>query len=115
VFKSATDVAGNVGLISGLIIAQNRDTREIGLGLAAAGLLSKIVSAATTPAADTRAWDNLPQYLSFAAVPLPPGEHQATVEFLDPSGRPLTNLTRTMTINVKTDRDTVVFLSDRRS
>jgi predicted small secreted protein len=115
VFKSATDMAGNVGLIGGLIVAQHRDTREIGLGLVAAGLLSKVVSAATTPAADTRAWDNLPQYLSFAAVPLPPGEHEATVEFLDVGGRPLANLTKKITINVQADKDTVVFVSDRTS
>jgi hypothetical protein len=115
VFKNATDAAGNIGLIGGLAVASHRDTREIGLGIAAAGLVSKLVSAATTPAADTRAWDNLPNYLSFAAVSLPHGEHVATVEFLDQSGRPLAKLTKKITINVPEDRDAVVFISDRTS
>ena len=117
VFKNATDVAGTVGLIGGLSMAAagHGATQEAGLGLAAAGLVSKIFSAVTTPAADTRSWDNLPQYLSFAALELPPGQHSATVEFLDGSGRPVPNLTRTVTFTVVPDKDTVVFLSDRRT
>jgi hypothetical protein len=118
VFKSATDTAGNVGLIGGLGLAvagHNDATREAGLGLAAAGLVSKIIAAATTPAADTRSWDNLPQYLSFAAIQLPPGQHNATVEFLDASGRPVVGLTKNVTINVVPHKDSVVFVSDRQS
>jgi hypothetical protein len=114
VFKSATDVAGTAALISGIVVAQNRNTQEAGLGLIAAGLLGKIVSAATTPAADTRAWDNLPQYLSFAALPLAPGQHTATVEFLDSNGLVIPRFTKTVTLNVAAPpRDTVVFVSDR--
>ena len=94
--------------------AQNRRTQEAGLGLALAGLVSKVVSAATTPAADTRAWDNLPQFLCFAATSLPPGQHPATVEFLNASGAPLPALTKTLTVMVTSStRDTVVFLSDK--
>jgi hypothetical protein len=118
VFKSATDIAGNVGLIGGLTMAAaggNQTTREAGLGLAAAGLISKIVSAVATPAADTRSWDNLPQFLSFAAIPLPPGQHSATVEFLDAGGRPVPGLTKNVTLNVVPNKDTVVFISDRPS
>jgi hypothetical protein len=113
VFKATTDTAGNVALISGAIVAQNRHTQEAGLGLLAFGLVSKIVSASTTPAADTRCWNNLPQYLSFAAVQLPSGQHTATIEFLDATGRPLPTLKKTATINVSPTRDTVVFLSDK--
>ncbi len=116
VFKSATDTAGNVALIGGLgtaALSDNRTAQEVGLGVALAGLVSKIVSAATVPAADTRAWENLPRYLSFACVPLPPGQHVATVEFLDASGRVIPNLTKTITVNITTtDRDKVVFVSD---
>jgi hypothetical protein len=118
VFKSATDVAGDVGLVGGITMAAvGRDsaTREAGLGLAAAGLVSKIVSAVTTPAADTRSWDNLPEYLSFAAVTLPPGQHSATVEFLDAAGRPVAGMTKNVTLTVVSGRDTVVFVSDRRT
>ncbi len=87
VFKSATDTAGNVALIGGLTtaaVSDNRTAQEVGLGIAVAGLVSKMVSAATVPAADTRSWENLPHYLSFVNVPLPPGQRVATVQFLVP-------------------------------
>ena len=116
VFKSATDTAGNVALIGGLAtaaVSDDRTVQGVGLGIAAAGLVSKIVSAATMPEADTRSWDNLPHYLSFASLPLPAGQHVVTVEFLDPAGRVLPSLTKTVTLNITTtDRDKVVFISD---
>ena len=114
VFKSATDIAGNVGLIGGLVLAQNRGTREAGLGLAAAGLISKIVSAATTPEADVRAWDNLPQYLSFASISLAPGQYTARIEFLDSPASPIARSTRQATFTVGAARkDVVIFVSDQ--
>jgi hypothetical protein len=116
VFKSATETAGNVALIGGLATAAasgDRTTQQVGLGIALAGLVSKIISAATVPAADTRTWDNLPQYLSFASVPLPVGQHVATVQFLSPAGQVRANLTKTLNLNITTtNRDTVVFVSD---
>ena len=79
-----------------------------------AGILSKVVSEATTPEADIRAWDNLPHYLSFANVPLPPGTHTATIEFLDASNRVLANRTKTVTFEVPADgKDKVIFVSDQ--
>jgi hypothetical protein len=116
VFKSSTDTFGNVGIIGGAILASNRGTQEAGLGLLAAGVLSKVVSAATTPRADTRAWDNLPGYLSFVALELPPGPHEAVVEFVDAAGNVLPSYTKTLTFNVSSEgTDTVLFVSDRKS
>jgi hypothetical protein len=115
VFKATTDAAGDVGIIGGAIAAQSRDhtTQDVGLGILAAGIVTKIVSGATTPAADTRGWDNLPHYLSFAALELPPGPHTATIEFLNRDGQPVPNLTKNITINVPDDKhDKVVFVSD---
>jgi hypothetical protein len=116
VFKSTTDIAGNVALIGGLTtaaVSRDRTAQEVGLGVAFAGLVSKVVSAATVPAADTRSWDNLPRYLSFVSLPLPLGQHVATIQFHDPAGQVLPNLTKTITINITTtDRDKVVFVSD---
>jgi hypothetical protein len=116
VFKSTTDTIGNVALIGGLTTAamsRDRTTQEVGLGIALAGLVSKVVSGATTPAADTRSWDNLPRYLSFVSLPLPLGQHVATIQFHDSAGQVLPNLTKTITINITTtDRDKVVFVSD---
>ena len=114
VFKKSTDVAGDVALISGAVLATDRRTDEAGLGLLAFGLLSKIVSATTRPAADVRAWDNLPQYLSFAAVSLPPGPHVATAEFLDERRQPIPNLTKTINFTLAASaRDIVIYVNDQ--
>jgi hypothetical protein len=116
VFKSTTDTAGNVAMIGGLATAaasNDRTVQGVGLGIAAVGLLSKLVSSATVPEADTRTWDNLPRYLSFVCVPLPVGQHVATIQFLGPGGQVQPNLTKTVTLNITTtDRDKVVFVSD---
>jgi len=115
-FKRTTDVVGDVGLVSGLVLATRKDTEVAGLGVAAAGLLSKIVSASTRPEADIRSWDNLPLFLSFAALELPPGPHTVTVDFLDEGNRLLAGQTKTITINVPAaPADKVVYVSDKSS
>ncbi len=117
VFKSSTDAAGTAGIVSGVVLAGSRDrtTREVGLGLAAAGLFSKILSASTTPQADTRSWESLPLFLTFAALEVPPGSHTATVEFLDANRNVIGTLTKTITLNVPASGDKVVFVSDKSS
>jgi tetratricopeptide (TPR) repeat protein len=123
VFKGATDAAGDAALVGAAIAqgaAEERRRRgQSGEGpdhaaaaLAVAGVISKAVSAATIPAADTRTWDNLPQYLSFAALSLPPGPHPARLEFFDAQGRLLPEFSRNLTITVNPAGDTVVFLSE---
>jgi len=114
VFKATTSAAGDAALVGGLALATHNQTQEAGLGLAAAGLLSKLISAATTPAADTRCWDNLPQYLSFAALRLAPGQHTATVEFLDDGGSPIASSTKTISFDLSdAKREAVLFVSDK--
>jgi hypothetical protein len=119
VFKSATDAAGNAAIISGAVLAGagaggHSAADEVGAGLIVAGVLSKIVSAATTPHADTRTWDSLPLYLSFGSMQLPPGPYTATVEFLDPQRRAIAGLTKTVTFTVPNgSRDTVIYVSDK--
>jgi type 1 fimbria pilin len=117
VFKSTSDNFGTAGILSGGILAgtQRGAAQGVGLGLLAAGVLSKIVSSATTPEADTRAWDNLPQYISFAALDLAPGPHTATVEFTDAYGNVIPNLTKTVNFSISAGHDTVVFASDHTS
>ncbi len=118
VFKGTTDTIGDAAIISGAILADGRHRRrnssadEIGAGLLLAGVASKLISAATTPEADIRAWDNLPQFISFAVLKMSPGEHVVTVEFNDAGGNANPNLTKTITVNVPADRDKVVFVSD---
>jgi tetratricopeptide (TPR) repeat protein len=122
VFKSGADTFGNVALIGGGVAAMQHSGRhdmgdEIGLGLVAAGVLSKILSAATTPQADTRAWDNLPQFVSFTALQLPPGTYNGTVDFTDAAGNIIAGLTKnfTFTTPAPNGHDAVLFLSDKSS
>jgi hypothetical protein len=94
VFKQTTSTIGDAALIGALGTAQygrGQDADKAALGLAAVGLISKLASAATTPGADTRMWDTLPQYLSFTALELAPGEHEAVLNFYDASGGVIMN------------------------
>ena len=112
VFKGATDAVGDAALVGGLILAQDRKTQEVGLGLAAFGLVSKLVSSATTPQADTRAWDNLPKFLAFGSLNLPPGKHELSVEFLNDERQVVPRFSQRIPIQVNGGgRDTVVILS----
>jgi hypothetical protein len=118
VFKSATDAAGTAALVGGTIAASqhNRTSQQVGIGLIAAGVMAKMVSAATTPAADIRAWDNLPRYLGFAALRVPPGQHLATIQFRDAAGKTLPTFAKQITFNVSSGpKDTVLFVSDQSS
>ena len=118
VFKSTTDTLGTAAIVSGAILAgagsgSHSATDEIGFGLLLAGLASKLISSAATPEADIRSWDNLPHFISYAAITLPPGEHKMTVEFESAGGVISQNLTKEVTINIAaTDKDKVIFLSD---
>jgi hypothetical protein len=138
VFKRNTEVAGDLALAGSAIAADNvykekrkvvtdergrqrvvtetekdQGNENLALGLGALGIISKIASAATQTRADTRTWDNLPQYLSFAALQLPPGEHPALLQFFDADGHAIEDLTRRVAITVGDPaRDTVVILSE---
>lgn len=115
VFKTSTSVAGDVGILSGAVLAHGRETREVGLGLLAAGLLSKIVSAAANPKADLRTWDNLPQWIGFGLAKLSPGEHSGIVDFVDQHGVVLASKTRAFKIRISDTpgKDSVLLISDR--
>ena len=118
VFKSTTGAVGDIAIVSGAIMAgqsgHHNATDEVGVGLLAAGVISKLFSSMTTPQADTRTWDNLPHYLTFATLALPPGQHVALIEFQDAAGRPLPSLSKNITVNVPSDpKDKIVFVSDQ--
>lgn len=113
VFKGATDAIGDLAL-AGAVIAHDNGPKQdkAATAMAIAGMLSKVLSAAANPRADTRTWDNLPQYLSFAALRLPAGSHAARLEFFSADGEILSEFTRRVTITVAdSSTDTVVFLS----
>ena len=112
--KRAADVTGNAALMSSAVLATQRETETAALGALAFGLLSKLTAAAIVPQADVRSWDNLPLFISFAAVELPAGPHTAIVEFLDPSNRVVPNLTKSINLNVPAGAgDKVVYVSDK--
>lgn len=114
VFKGATETFGTAAIIAGTTtaIASNSQTgQNVGLGLALAGVVSHVVSAATTPQADTRQWNNLPNGLSFAALQLAPGTYDGRVEFQSEQGA--VRVTRPVRFEVVAGRDTVLLLSDR--
>jgi hypothetical protein len=113
VFKKTTGAVGDAALISGAVLAGNEKHNEIAAGLLLAGFAAKLISAATTPAADTRGWDNLPLYLTFAALELPEGQATLTVEFRNEFGQTLPNLTKTVHLSVPADRDQVIYVSDQ--
>ena len=138
VFKRNTEVAGDVLLAGSAIAAdsaykekkrvvtdqngrrhvvtdveEDRGAENTALALGVLGIISKIASTATQTHADVRAWDNLPQYLSFAALRLPPGEYPAVLQFFDADGHAVEDLTRRLTVPVGDQaRDTVVILSE---
>jgi hypothetical protein len=122
VFKSTTSAVGDVAAVGSIVAASRMNrwdgTRSEGsqntaLALGAVALISKIASAATTPEADTRTWQNLPQRLGFAALRLAPGEYPARVEFLDAAGERIAGSARELTVVVRDPAaDTVIFLSE---
>jgi tetratricopeptide (TPR) repeat protein len=138
VFKQNANTVGNLALVGSAIAADNaykekrrvevdeRGRRRVvtetensegaentAIALGVLGLVSKIASAATQTQADIRTWDNLPQYLSFGSLRLPPGDHPAILQFFDADGRVIEDLTRRVTLPVgDPGRDTVIILSE---
>lgn len=132
VFKDRANTVGDVALMGAAVAAtgayhsngtSNKEAQAAAIGLAAVGIFSKIASAATTPEADTRSWETLPQFLSFAALRLAPGEYPATLTMLDEAGKPVPSGTREIKITVPapdptigaTQQDTVIFLSELKN
>lgn len=141
VFKQGADAVGDLALVGSAIAADNayKEKRRVevdergrkrvvteteksegsentAIALGVIGLVSKLASAATQTQADTRTWDNLPQYLSFGALHLPPGDHPAILQFFDADGHVVEDLTRRVTLTVAdASRDTVIILSELRS
>jgi len=113
VFKSATSTLGDAAIISGAILATDHEHEQAGFALLAAGLLTKLVSAATTPQADTRCWEALPQFLALGQFKLKPGQHTATVNFLNAEGKTDPKFAKQITFTVPEGRDAVIYVSDQ--
>jgi hypothetical protein len=142
VFKGTADAVGDLALAGAAVAADNiykekprtdskpdakkddkhddqpeyeksEGAQDTAIALGVIGVFAKLASAAAQPQADTRTWDNLPQYLSFSALRLPAGAHPAMLQFFDAQGHVVDSLTRRLTIDVGDPaRDTVVILSE---
>lgn len=112
VFKEATSGIGDAAILSGAVIASETEHTQTGLIVAGVGILSKILSSASNPEADTRTWKNLPQYITLAPFKLPPGQYQASVQFLNKNGGVIPKDTKSININLaQNDEPLVVFVS----
>jgi len=99
-FKGTSDTVGNglvaVGALTALS-AGNTSGNSGGVALAGAailmaGMVAKGVAAATTPEADVRYWDNLPDRVHVATLRLDDPPATGTVTFRDPGLRPDTGV-----------------------
>jgi tetratricopeptide (TPR) repeat protein len=100
-FKEATDIAGTAGIVAGAATAatSHSDTQSlVGLGLVVGGLISKGISGAAQPEADTRAWENLPHSLFFSTLNCPVGTTKVVIRALDASGAVVNETTREIVI-----------------
>lgn len=117
VFKSTTETVSNAAIVGGVVAALasgDKTVQQVGLGVAVVGGVLEIISGATKPEADVRAWDNLPRYLAFSALRLTPGQHTATIEFLGKDGQPFPKFSKSVSVSMREGaQDTIVFLSDR--
>jgi len=112
-FKSASGTVGTIALLGSVgAVAAGADER-VAYGLLALGFASKWFSHLAKPDADTRCWNNLPQCLSFVAMPAKVGIHTLNVDLLGENGQPLTGRTRKVAFEVKDVlQDTVLFVSE---
>ena len=86
-FKEGTGVAAGF-LGTGALIAAGQHSREGNIAAGVLGglaLISAVTSAATTPQADIRAWDNLPHSIYLMSFKLPPGPAAFEVRGLGPA------------------------------
>jgi len=121
VFKDVTTgtaiAAGATSLMLGdpRTMLQHGNPGEAALIAGGIAAVAGVLAATTSPEADIRAWDNLPRYLTFAALELSPGPQSIIVDFRDSSGRTVSTRTVNVTVPAGSTRDTVLFVSEHNS
>jgi hypothetical protein len=92
-FKEGMNAAGAIGIGGGLGMMNagsrynDNNMATAGAVVLLAGLMAHAVASATTPEADLRSWDNLPDNLHFATLRIPTGE--VSVTFADGMNKPV--------------------------
>jgi hypothetical protein len=118
VFKDVTTATAVAAGATSLMLANPNEMMRHGhpgeAALIAGGIaaIAGILAATSNAEADIRAWDNLPRYLSFAPLELPPGQHNILVEFRDVSGRAVASKNVSVTVPGNATKDTVLFVSE---
>lgn len=121
VFKDATTATAIAAGATSVMLANPHDMRRHGhpgeAALIAGGIaaVAGILAATSNAEADIRAWDNLPRYLTFAPLELPPGKQTITVDFRDATGRTVTSRTINFEVPANSTKDTVLFVSEHNS
>ncbi len=98
-FKEGTETAA-VALGIGAVMASEHNDVATGV-LGGLAVLSAVASAAATPEADIRTWDNLPHSIYLLSLELPPGTQVFEVVGLSASAQRIDGLT--VTVNVEPD------------
>lgn len=111
--KTTGDIIGDLTFEPGLILTLPESTQNIGFALVGTAFLAKAVAGSTETRADTRTWNNLPQFLAFTAMRAQPGPQQIEIEFFDAANKSLPAMKRTLAIEVKSRGDTVLFVADK--
>jgi hypothetical protein len=99
-FKEGTGAAA-LALGTGAIIASQHHGEDASIAtgvLAGMAVISALASAATTPEADIRTWDNLPAQIYLISLTLPPGPSTLEVRGYDQHG--IFSKTGTITVNI---------------
>jgi tetratricopeptide (TPR) repeat protein len=76
---AAIGVGGGLGMINAGSRYNDNNMAAAGAIVLFVGLMAHAAAAATTPEADLRYWDNLPDNLHFATLSVPPGEVSVTM------------------------------------
>jgi hypothetical protein len=110
-FKDRTEKFGAAAMAAGATAAAsgNDDAARVGGIVAAVGLVSHLISAASNPSADVRMWENLPRYLSATWLDLPPGRYAGVLEPLR-DGQPVASMP--IEVQVEDTPAPIIFLSN---
>jgi tetratricopeptide (TPR) repeat protein len=94
-FQATADTVGNAALVGAAALATSSSYRSgrdrdaeaaAALALLLVGVVAKAAAAATEPNADTRYWDNLPDRIYGAVMPLPVSVERVSIQFRNSFG-----------------------------
>lgn len=108
VFRRSSRIAGVVLLDEAL---RNRDKdKDKATAQAVVGGALLLLSALTAAEADVRHWPTLPSTVQVITAEVPPGEHQLVVDFVGPTGAPISRLRRQLAVTVPADGEAWLLL-----